>query len=195
MKVFLIILGIVAALFVLFMIFAMKSSSRAATNINPITSIGYGECMGFRLGDRWDFVLSRMKHVGLITSEQQAQYVKDYKEESAERKRLGMDKLPGGMSFEFIASPNMVNIENIEFHTSKGELDSIIIKLTPEQTTIEKVEQFVNTILTAKFRKQPIEIKDKQMNLLAWNSPNYDSIVNIDLNNHSVLIASANKLF
>lgn len=70
-----IVIIIVAVILVLYVYVKIKMKHRIS---NPIDTINLTGCMGINIGDSWDFVLSRMVHLNLITKETALNYRKEY---------------------------------------------------------------------------------------------------------------------
>ena len=70
------VLIISAIILVLYVYIKIKMKHRVG---NPIDTIHFAGCMGINIGDSWDFVLSRMVYLNLITKETAQNYEEAYK--------------------------------------------------------------------------------------------------------------------
>lgn len=122
MKVFLIILGVLIALIALWVLFVKwsnKTASKAvrSANIDPLDCVTTNSFMGFQLLDGWEFTLSRMIHLGLISQRDLGNYKLAYQASSDE-------------VFHFETTINeLKNIEKVTFDIYKGKLWCIEIDL------------------------------------------------------------------
>lgn len=92
--------------------------------LNPIDSLSFEGCMGIRLGDKRDFVISRINHLKLLSSEEKIDY-----------ERL---KLADIHNFISTSKKLFNNVNTITFgFNSDGVLDTIMIYLNNEINTYD----------------------------------------------------------
>lgn len=121
MKIFLIILGCLVGLIILWVLFALladKNAAKFARKIKPLQEwIRIDRFMGIRLLDDWEDTLSRMHHLGLIT-------LNDLEEQKLAYQGCTKD------IFTFTTTINdLRNIDHITFNIYKGKLSCIGITL------------------------------------------------------------------
>ena len=178
MKTFLIIVGVIVAIFIIVRIFRKGKLS----TVNPINGMNFNGCMGINLGDDWHFVLSRMVHLNLISQQEAKEYIDKY----AESNRLGSYIF--GETFKSTAKYN--NIDTIDFRIDgQGKLEEVVINLVPEQTDMSSLLEICKNTLTQQIGEKPLVIKDEKMYLLAWDSPDRRSIINIDMSRNTIYVA------
>lgn len=116
--------------------FLKKGSSINEMNINPIDTISFEGCMGFKLGDSYEFVLSRIDHLNLMNS--------------AEKEDFELMKIYKNITLPITTSSNLFNnIKNVSFHFNNfNQLSGILIKLTDvdtdKQTLISVITKRLN---------------------------------------------------
>ena len=120
MKTFIIILSIIIGLTVLWIFIVNitnKKAAKNARNINPLDWLSTNSFMGFQLLDNWEFVLSRMHHLGLISINdlggQKMAYLNKRKEVFTLNTTIN----------------NLKNIDHITFDIYRGKLCGIGIML------------------------------------------------------------------
>lgn len=124
MKIFLIILGVIIGIIVLWVLLVNvtnKKATKIARNVNPLDWISTNSFMGFQLLDDWEFTLSRMHHLGMISSMD-----------------LGEQKLAYQASKEELFTfkstvNNLKNIDHVTFEIYKGKLCAINITLKVDE--------------------------------------------------------------
>jgi hypothetical protein len=144
MKTVIIIAIIIVIVFILF-----KSKINKA-KANPIDSISFAGCMGINLGDSWEFVLSRMLHLKLITKETSIKYKNKYKE------YIGDPFMEVGY---FKSEEHFNNVKDLEFVVRHGVLESVQITFIGEQYDTNSIMEIVQHKLTRKYGT-PLENKD-----------------------------------
>lgn len=107
-------------------------------SINPIDSISFDGCMGFRLGDSREYVMSRILHLNLINEEEK---------QTIESMRILRVNLPISTS-----SGLFNNIDTVSFHFNRmNSLSGVLIHLTDKEIDKGKLIQVLygklNTIL------------------------------------------------
>lgn len=127
---------IIAALLIFLILFSRRNRKQVS---NPIDTIFFGSCMGFKIGDGKKFVLSRINHLKLMNNEEKENY--DVEEQ------MGF----GTLSDRTISTSNSLfnNIKNISFRVTNNKLSSIHISLKPEQvdkqTLINVIEKRISS--------------------------------------------------
>lgn len=124
MKTFLIVLSVVIVIIGLWCLFVKskdKKAARKVREINPFGSLSTNSFMGFQLLDNWEFVLSRMHHLGLISmsdlGEQKMAYLASDKE-----------------TFTFKTTINdLKNIDHVTFDILRSKLCCIEITLKVDE--------------------------------------------------------------
>lgn len=108
--------------------------------------MNFNGCMGINLGDNWQFVLSRMVHLNLISQQEAKEYIDKY----AESNRLGSYIF--GETFKSTAKYN--NIDTIDFRIdAQGKLEEVVINLVPEQTDMSSLLEICKNTLTQQIEK------------------------------------------
>lgn len=112
---------IIAALLVLLILFSRRNRKKAS---NPIDTVKFGSCMGFKIGDSKEFVHSRINHLKLMNNEEKEHY--DLEEQ------MGFGTV---LADRMISTSNNLfnNIKHISFTITNNKLSSIHISLKPEQ--------------------------------------------------------------
>lgn len=124
MKIFLIILGVIIGLIVLWVLLVNvtnKKAAKMARNVDPLDWINTESFMGFQLLDEWEFTLSRMHHLGMISS-------MDLGEQKLAYQACKDEK------FTFKSTiNNLKNIDHVTFEIFKGKLCAINITLKVDE--------------------------------------------------------------
>lgn len=142
---------IIIAIIFLIAFFWLKSKINK-TKANPIEAINFAGCMGINLGDSWKLVLSRMKHLNLISKEKFLKYHKEYEEYIGDP---FMEICVGCFSIE----EHFNNIQDLEFVIRNGVLNHINITLAGEQHDVDTITKIVKNKITRRFGS-PIENTD-----------------------------------
>lgn len=124
MKIFLIILGIIIGVIILWILLVNvtnKIAAKKAKAINPLDWITTNSFMGFQLLDGWEFTLSRMHHLGMISSMDLGNQKLAYK---ASKEEL----------FTFKSTVNnLKNVDSVTFEIYEGLLYAINITLKVDE--------------------------------------------------------------
>lgn len=132
-----VVLIVVAVIIILYFISKKKSVKYS----NPIDTIRFDGCMGFKLGDSKDFVFSRIKHLSLMNEKEKELH--KYRESN---------NLNVGYSDKLISSELLFNnIENVIFYFEFGFLRGISIKIKPEQMDITSISNVIKRRINRKF--------------------------------------------
>ncbi len=112
--------------------------------LNPIDSITFNGCMGFKIGDGYDFVVSRIKHLNLLSAQQKETFV--FLKERVEY-----------MPIE--ACSNMFNnVKLLQFiFDNRGSLEKIYIHINPDQYDLESMYGVLIVRLERMFGVEHIE--------------------------------------
>ena len=141
---------IIAGLVVFVILFSRRNRRKVS---NPIDTIKFGSCMGFKIGDRKQFVLSRINHLKLMSNEE--------KEDFDLEEKMGSGAV---LSQRMISTSKGIfnNIEGVSFTITNDKLTSIHISLKPEQTDQQTLTNFIekriisnngNTIFNGTWKK------------------------------------------
>jgi len=132
----------ILAIIVVVVIFSIYKYGKSAKKrvSNPIDTIAFNSCMGFKLGDSKAFVLSRIKHLGLMNAEEKEDY--DFENQ------MGYDKV---LMYRHISTSRKKfnNIEDITFHITSNILSSIYISLKAEQCDDSTMVSIIEKKLTS----------------------------------------------
>ena len=132
MKVFLIILGVLFSLWLIFRIF-LKFSINTSNPIDGITNDG---TMGFRIGDSKSFTLSRIKHLKMASKEEWEEY---------------NDRIYGD---SFSTSENLFgHIKNVSFDFSQDKLSKISVWFDKQPNEIPEFFEIVEYRISQKLGK------------------------------------------
>lgn len=143
MKVFLIIIGLIFGVIVLYILavnhFHRKAAQKART-IDPLDYLSPNMFMGIEIGDEWEFVLSRMHHVGLISGRSLGLQKYDY---------INDNQLY--FTFESTAK-DFENITSASFEIINGKLSGISVHLqAASKQEMEKLKKNLLERYTLRF--------------------------------------------
>ncbi len=123
MKIFFIILAVIVSIVVIWHLIVSLVDKEAANNvkgIDPLVWISTNSFMGFQLLDDWEFTLSRMHHLGMLSSMDLGEQKLAYQASSKE-------------TFTFKTTiNNLKHIDHISFEIFEGKLYAIHITLKVE---------------------------------------------------------------
>lgn len=129
MKTFLIVLSVAIVVIIVLWCLFVKCKDKKATQmvreINPFHSLSTNSFIGFQLHDNWEFVLSRMHHLGLISlrdlGEQKMAYMERYKDTFTFKTTINILKNIDHVTFEIdVVSGKLFCIE-ITLKADKGQ--------------------------------------------------------------------------
>lgn len=134
-------------------------------NANPIQTISYNGCMGFRIGDSYDMVASRMIHLRMA-GENEVKEQTTYNNNKDDDDYIVLASLCRGV---------YNNVDSINFiFDKKKNLESILVKIWSEQEDISVVTNLITKIINSKLRA-PKELRvDKYDNTITayWEEQN-----------------------
>lgn len=123
-------ISIILTLIILFYVNSFYSRKK----LNPIDSLSFEGCMGIRLGDKRDFVISRINHLKLLSSEEKTDY-----------ERL---KLADIHNFISTSRELFNNVGSVVFgFGTDGALETIIINLNNEINTYDDLCEIIRNRL------------------------------------------------
>ncbi len=152
---------------------------------SPIDTINLIGCMGINIGDSWDFVLSRMMHLNLITKETAQNYEKEYQWWQKEDGSSFMECTVG----RFYAEEHFNNIKSIEFQIENGILCCIKLSFGGEQTDTKSVIYIVKTKLTARLGN-PKENKVGE-HFFMWGGISTNNILILNDTDNTLMLSKA----
>lgn len=170
MKAFLIIVGAAIAIFLIAIYFLKKWTVK---NNNPVTSIKFNGCMGFRLGDKKEYVFSRINHLKLMN------------EEEKENHQLMNGFGPTQRRASVSTSVGLFNnVERVSFHFDSDVLCSIMIHINPTQTDRMSISEILVSNLTSSLGSPAHTFNSAT----AWENGAYLVSITNDLNDENPYI-------
>ena len=176
------VLIISAIILVLYVYIKIKMKHRVG---NPIDTIHFAGCMGINIGDSWDFVLSRMVYLNLITKETAQNYEEAYKKWQQEDGSSFMELSVG----RFYVEEHFNNIKSIQFEIKDGTLDCIEMSFEGEQTDTKSVVDIVKDKLTARLG-EPKENKVGE-HFFMWGGINTTTLLILNDTDNTLMLNKA----
>ena len=128
---------IIVILVVVLFVWYIKTKAR---NSNPIDSISYSGMLGFKIGDKMNFVLSRAKHLRLLTSKEFDKIIED---RDIMRDVMGMHS---GFS---VAKNRFNNVDELYFGTNDGKIvTSMLIEIDWSSVGLEDMKDILEMRLS-----------------------------------------------
>lgn len=127
-----------------FVVYMISKGKKIVVNSNPIDGIHDGGTMGFLLGDKYKFCLSRLKHLGIKIDSN------DFEDEFHQLmvgSTLGSHVTWGTNEFN--------NIKNVDFRFKNKSLSSISIYVDYSQSTIEEMYYILLSRLARVLQREP----------------------------------------
>jgi len=132
---------IIIAVVVVFSVYRYGKSANKRVS-NPIDTIVFNSCMGFKLGDSKAFVLSRIEHMGLMNSEEKEDY--DFNNETKLYDLLTDSPIS-------TSSGKFNNIDTVSFCITSDILTSIHISLKADHCDAHTMISIIEKRFTNKF--------------------------------------------
>jgi hypothetical protein len=172
---------IVVAIFLIVLFIRILLRENYIINANPLSTLAYNECLGFRLRDSCGMVESRMNHLRLVNEQKlknQSQY------NFTNNNNDGVLTVPCRGKYN--------NIDSINFIFNDDTLESILVKFWPEQSEINIIINLSSKLAQSRIgRPKDMRIdKDDNVVYAYWESG--DSAIKLENNgeNSCLFIAS-----
>ena len=118
---------ILGGIVIVFVFLALYYKNKMIMSGNPINTIDYDRCLGFKIGDRRDLVMSRIKHLDLLSAKEKEDIEKHIKS------GYGNDRIS-------TSSGKFNNVGSMSFiFNNKNILNSIFISIEPTQCDKESM--------------------------------------------------------
>lgn len=148
-------------------------------NWNPIDCIRHDGTMGFRLGDSYEFCISRFKHLGIKID--QDDFTSDMYEIFEYRKRLGFGFVRFGKNHTYN------NIHEVSFRFDDKKLSSILIEIDFSQHGLTYMHDFLVCHISLTLNKEPI-IKTKDFTKWGYSNSSVTLLNNTFNNQRSLTV-------